>query len=418
MIHGPFVNIELLMRSTTLHLRSILFLVCFACQSIQAQDQYADFTKIIQSFYHAGSEKEFEDQWNSLVIHNKIPLVQEDSVAFLYRGEAKKVAWMGDFNGWGSNQTFKNEGERVPRTNLWILKASLPKDARLDYRILVNDNQWMVDPVNSSNQWSGVGGGSINSEVRMPDWKADSLTSHLLPEATPGKMVKDILFNSSHLGYQVTYSVYTPPDYQDQREYPVVYVTDGYEYMHERMGNLITVLDNLIYLGKIRPVVAVFLDHRDPINRSHNRRMQELPMNEKYLRFITAEFLPAVEQKFSISPMRSDRAIIGTSVGGLSAVWLAFTQPDLFGMAGIQSPAFWFKPEIYKICDQSQTLPLKVFMTTGLIHDTEEGARKLHEILEKRRCPNEFLIVNQGHSWGNWRDLTDDMLVYLFPGGN
>ena len=405
------------MRPIPFHLTTILLLVCIACQRIHAQERYADFTKTLQSFYHPGSEEELEDRWNSLVMHNRIPLIGDDSVAFLYRGEAKRVVWMGDFNGWGSSQTFKNEGERVPGSDIWILKASLPKDARLDYRILVNDNQWMVDPVNPYNQWSGVGGGSLNSEVRMPDWKKDTLTSQLLPGATPGKIVKDIIFNSRQLGYQITYSVYTPPDYQDVKEYPVVYVTDGYEYMHERMGNLVTVFDNLIYLRKIRPVVAVFLDHRDPINRSHNRRMQELPMNEKYLRFITEEFVPAVEQEFSISTMRADRAIIGTSVGGLSAVWLAFTQPGLFGMAGIQSPAFWFKPEIYKLCDQAQTLPLKVFMTTGVIHDAEEGARKFHEILEKRSCPNEFVIVNQGHSWGNWRDLSDDMLVYLFPNG-
>jgi len=382
----------------------------------RAQDRYADFTKTVQSLYTLGSEKEIEERWSSFVKNHQIPLIAEDSVAFLYRGDAKKVVWMGDFNGWGYSKKFRNEGTRIPRTDIWILKGSLPRDARVDYKILLNDNQWMVDPVNASTQWSGVGGGSVNSELRMPEWEEDSLTTQLLPGAGTGKVEKDVLFNSSSMSYQVSYSIYTPAGYESGKGYPVVYVMDGYEYMHERMGNMITVLDNLIHLGKIQPLVAVFIDHRDPINRSVNRRMQELPMNDKYLSFVSQELIPFIEGTYRISKERSHRAVIGTSIGGLSAAWFVFIRPDLFGMAGIQSPAFWFKPEIYTLCDQSETRPVKVFMTTGLIHDAEEGTLKMQEILDKKSCPNLFRAVNQEHSWGNWRDLLDDMLIYLFPG--
>lgn len=338
----------------------------------------------------------------------------EDSVAFLYRGEATSVSWIGDFNQWGYKSDFNSKGKRIPNTDIWILKASFPKDARLDYKIVINDQTWVLDPENPSYQWSGVGGGSPNSELRMPEWKEDPVTMYPIEEAKKGKLKKDLLFNSKALGYQITYSVYVPFGYDTAENFPTVYVTDGYEYMHERLGNMVTVLDNLIHLKRIKPVVAVFIDHREPINRGNNRRMQELAMNEKYLSFLTTELIPLIEKDYSVAKDASQRAILGNSMGGLSAAYFAFSRPDVFGLAGIQSPAFWFRPEIYKFCDNPENPPVKMFMTTGVIYDAEEGARKMKAILDKNTCTYQYKEVNQGHSWGNSRDLIDDILVYFF----
>ncbi len=112
------------------------------------------------------------------------------------------------------------------------------------------------------------------------------------------------------------------------------------------MGNMPVVLNNLIHLKKIKPVIAVFIDHREPAVRSNNRRMRELAMNESFLNFVTNELIPAVEHKYTISTDPAQRAIIGTSMGGLTAAYFAFSRPDVFGLAGIQSPAFWFKRAI------------------------------------------------------------------------
>jgi enterochelin esterase family protein len=56
-------------------------------------------------------------------------------------------------------------------------------------------------------------------------------------------------------------------------------------------------------------------------------------------------------------------------------------------------------------------------MTTGTINDTAEGAEKMKGLLDKNTCNYKFEEVNQGHSWGNWRDLIDDILIYFFPVG-
>ena len=130
---------------------------------------------------------------------------------------------------------------------------------------------------------------------------------------------------------------------------------------------------------------------------------------------MTDEFLPYIEKSYPISKTAAKRAVIGSSMGGLSAAYFAFSKPEIFGLAGIQSPSFWFRPEIYKVCDNPENPPVKTFMTTGKIYDAEEGALKMKGILDKNTCKYQYMEVNQSHSWGNWRDTIDDILIYFFP---
>ncbi|GCC53139.1 T9SS C-terminal target domain-containing protein [Chryseotalea sanaruensis] len=355
-----------------------------------------------------------EANYNFLTSQHKIPYVVDDSALFLFQGKANEVKWMGDFNAWGYTKSFPNTGIRIPNTDIWFLKASFPKDARLDYKIVIDNNQWILDPVNPNHQWSGVGGGSPNSELRMPDWKADDITL-MRDEVPQGKMIRDVLVNSKQLSYQLMYSVYLPPNFSSTKSYPVLYVTDGFEYLHENMGNIITTLNNLLHQKKIEPIIAVFIDHREPANRLNNRRMTELAMNENYLNFFVDEFLPIIEGNYPVSKKPEERGILGTSMGGLTAAYFSFSRPDVFGLAGIQSPAFWFKPAIYTTCDNPEKPPVKVFMTTGTVNDAQEGALKMKAILDKNTCNYQYKEVSEGHSWGNWRNLLDDILIYFYP---
>ena len=380
-----------------------LLMVCFPFGVI-AQD-YTSFQSQLHQLRDSVVFHQFQAQ-------GKLPLVVEDSVAFVYRGKAKSVAWMGDFNGWGYDQSFQNKGKNI-EGNLWVLKSKFPKDARLDYKILIDDNQWILDPANPHQQWSGVGGGSPNSELRMPLWK-EAIELQTQSNVPKGSLQTDLLFNSRILNYQITYSVYLPHGYEKMGKLPVMYVTDGYEYLHPRLGNMVTVVDNLIAEKKIKPIAIVFVDHREPVNRSNNRRMQELAMNSAYLDFFVKEFLPEIEKKYPVATDAINRGIMGTSMGGLTATYFAFTKPDVFGWVGIQSPAFWTKPQIYQLCANPANPKMKVSMTSGLINDTSKESRKMKDVLQANSCVYTYHEVNEGHSWGNWRNLIDDVLIDLF----
>ncbi|MCA6406270.1 MAG: esterase family protein, partial [Cytophagales bacterium] len=332
-----------------------------------AQD-YSAFTNTVHSLKDSVQFEVFKKK-------NTIPFVVEDSVAFIFYGKATSVAWMGDFNGWGYDKTFISTGVNVRNTSLWILKAKFPKNARLDYKIVLNSDTYILDPANPHQQWSGVGGGSPNSELRMPEWK-ESVEQHV-KQVEHGTVKSDILINSKILNYQVTYSIYLPTGFEKAGTLPVIYVTDGYEYLHPQLGNMTTVLDNLIAEKKIKPIAAVFVDHREPINRSNNRRMNELAMNSQYLDFFTNELMPEIERNFPVSKLASERGIMGTSMGGLAATYFAFTKPGVFGLVGIQSPAFWTKPQIYQLCTNQVAPSVKISMTSGVINDTSKESRKM-----------------------------------------
>jgi len=401
-------------------MRWILIFICLfltADATAQNYQRLTDRLTELTSLSKTDSQENIQKWWNALSSAGQIPLIAEDSVYFFYQGSARSVEWMGDFNGWGYDKNFLTKGKRINHTDIWILKASFPKDARLDYKIIINGTDWILDPENKFQQWSGVGGGSPNSELRMPAWKEDEiLTSR--HNNSKGTLISDVLINSKILGYQIMYTVYLPHGFSRSDKLPCIYVTDGYEYLHPKMGNMSTVLDNLIEDKKIKPVVAVFVDHRTPIDRSNNRRMQELAMSSKYLDFFISELIPGIESVYPVIGDSRHRAIMGNSMGGLAATYFAFSRPDVFGMAGIQSPAFYTRPQIYSLCSDQAHPKMKISMTSGLIHDTSTESRKMKDLLESSSCVYNYREVNEGHSWGNWRGLIDDILVDLFTQTN
>jgi enterochelin esterase family protein len=384
-------------------------LLLFGVSCLYAQE-YSSFTNTLLQLQFGDSSTR-ETVWSRLKTNNQIPLISNDSVAFLFKGKANSVAWMGDFNAWGYDKSLNVHGTRYGN-NLWILRLSFPTDARLDYKILVNGIEWLLDSNNPYQQWSGVGGGSPNSELRMPNWKEDEV--QIKHRKDGGALTEDILFFSNELGYQIMYKVYTPPHYEKHSSLPILYVTDGYEYLHPKMGNMTAVLDNLILENKIEPIIAVFVDHREPVNRSNNKRMTELTLNPKYLNFFIEELIPHAEKKLKVSGAATTRGIMGANIGGLNAAYFAFTRPDVFGISAIQSPSFYTQPQIYKICDTPESPKIKVYMSSGVMNDASPSTRKMKAIMETNACVYTYQEVNQGHSWGNWRNLIDDILTYFF----
>ena len=52
-------------------------------------------------------------------------------------------------------------------------------------------------------------------------------------------------------------------------------------------------------------------------------------------------------------------------------------------------------------------------MSTGVINDTESVARGMQKIMMEKGFNLMYQEVNEGHSWGNWKALLDDMLIFL-----
>lgn len=383
-----------------------------------------------QDKQHAGNEEmqrfrtllTYEDQnvrelkadrfWQDLQESGQIPVTSDSVAVFLYRGEAESVSWNGDFNNWSGDKSFDNAGTRIPGTDLWYLETTFPDDARLDYKITLDGSDWILDPANPHRQWSGFG---PNSELRMPEWKAEALTERL-EQAPQGTLSDYRIIDSEEMGYRIQYRVYTPAGSSDSDTLPIAYFTDGQEYAADRLGAATVMLDNLIHLGEIEPVRAVFTEPLNPDDPSENRRADEFGMNESYLRFYTEELIPEVENRYTTPGNAENRAIIGTSLGGLNATFFGFSRPDLFGHLGIQAPAFWYRPDIYSLVEQydKQSGPLTIYMSVGTIGDNIDDARKMLELFREHDLNVKYTEVPEGHSWGAWRAQMDDMLKQFF----
>ena len=358
----------------------------------------------------AQRKTEVDSLWARLIKEDQIPFKQDTVAIFLFRGEAENVSWNGDFNSWSGDNSFDNKGTKVKGTNIWMLKTSFPSDARLDYKVTI-DESWILDPVNPHYQWSGFG---PNSELRMPDWKPEPLLKRI-PEAVKGSLTDNKLIKSSNLGYNVQYQVYTPVGYENLKDMPVIYILDGQEYSDDKLGASVIMLDNLIHLNKIKPIVAVFVDPRDPDDLDSNRRTEEFGTSPEYNDFFIKELIPEIESNYKISTNRNKTALLGTSLGGLNTTYLGFTNPDVFGKLAIQAPAFWYKEkEIYGLVRNTKEADFNIYMSVGTIGDNINDAQRMKKEFDRLDLNYTYTEVNEGHSWGAWSAQMDDILIQFF----
>lgn len=393
----------------------VILLSAFACSQNESNplprgDQPLQILSEITSIQDSARRIRVADSlWSTWVESEQIPFVRDSQVVFLYRGEAETVYWNGDFNSWSNDPSFYNTGKKISGTNIWYLNAHFPSDARLDYKIVV-DGEWITDPVNPRIQWSGHG---PNSELAMPDWNPERWTQSD-PEVRKGSLSELHTIRSAELGYDVGYKVYLPADYESLKTLPVMYVTDGHEYLEPRLGAMVRVTDNMIHRKHIEPVILVFVYPVAPDDPEINRRADEFALNRAYLNFYAKELIPKIDRSYAVRTGAESRGIMGTSLGGLNATYFAFERPDLFGMAAIQSPAYWYRRQIFDLVDNFKGSKPLLFMSTGTIGDGTQDAREMLSHFRKNNNELLYLEVPEGHSWGAWRSQTDDILIHFF----
>ena len=352
--------------------------------------------------------------WTRVLAHGAMPLVFGEQGLFLWRGEARSVEWRGDFSSWSPSATAA--GRRLGTSNVWVYERQFPLDARLDYKLVIDGTTWLVDPLNPHQQ---TGGSGPNSEVRMPAWKgpANGIRREGIAR---GILSDDLTIASTELGYVVNYRVYVPAGFErsTSKNLPVLYVTDGSDYWNDEMGSLVITLDNLIASRRIVPIVAVFIDSWGRPKKVNRRQQELIPAADRscpFCEFVVRELIPVIDGAYPTWRGREGRAILGTSLGGLYATLMATRYASMFGMAGIQSPAYQPAPWVLESVGSAERLPLKTFINAGTFEpEVAENARRLRAMLESRHAVVKQFEVHQGHSWGQWRALLDDMLRFFY----
>jgi len=233
-----------------------------------------------------------------------------------------------------------------------------------------------------------------------------------LPAHATGTVSDNIRISSKPLGYDLQYRVYLPEAYDQTMQYPVLFLSDGQNYLTK--GKLDRVLDRLIRSEQINPVIAVFVDPRDLDDLETNRRQQQFLCNVDFLKFYVDELIPTIEKNYAVINTREGRTIAGVSFGGTNGACFGLFGYEYFSGIAMQSPANHPIPRMLPTWAEVPKMPLKLFLSTGTPDDNTEDNRAFHAVLREKGYDMKYIEVDEGHNWDNWRPLLDDILIYYY----
>ena len=331
---------------------------------------------------------------------HSFPYTENDTlVHFIYSAAAQSVAMAGDATGWNPDRNLTHVGG----CNFWYYSTSYEADARLDYKLVINGANWILDP---RNPFTCAGGYGPNSELRMPEYTVPPEISYYAN--LPHGAIKDTTFQSSHLGNSRQVRVYLPPGYPEGSvSYPVVLFHDGLEYLSLCNGN--NILDYLIANHLILPLIGVFVP---PVDRTEEYAGSKI---DNFTDFIIEELMPVIDSKYRTNADPSKRAMVGASNGGNIALYIGMKHPEIFGKIAAQSSnilatissTFATGPKLnlaLYIDIGSYDIPVLIPMVNGF-----------KDILQAKDYTFQYREWHEGHSWGNWKGHLKLPLMQFFP---
>jgi enterochelin esterase-like enzyme len=149
---------------------------------------------------------------------------------------------------------------------------------------------------------------------------------------------------SPQLGNRRPITVYLPPGYTHDHEHPLLLAHDGRE-----MGawKLADALAQHHAAGFITPVVAAIPANHDRFHEYGTAGQLNVDglgaRAAEFQAFVTDTLLARLRKRYQVARRPAQVAVMGASLGGLSAFDLAWRRPDLFGVAGLFSGSFWWR---------------------------------------------------------------------------
>lgn len=164
----------------------------------------------------------------------------------------------------------------------------------------------------------------------------------------PQVTVQQVSVRSSFLNREVQLTVVLPPDYR-HKPYPVLWLNDGQDM--EPMG-VADILASAMATETIPHIITVGI-------HANEDRLQEYGSSASadykqrgakagiYAEFFINELIPFIRNTYSVSRDRKKNAIAGWSMGGLSAIDIAWNHPEAFTRVGVFSGSLWWRMKAY-----------------------------------------------------------------------
>jgi predicted alpha/beta superfamily hydrolase len=207
--------------------------------------------------------------------------------------------------------------------------------------------------------------------------------------------------------------VYLPPGYEKSTgsRYPVLYMQDGQNVFNRETAfagvdwGADEAAEILIRGRFIQEIIIVAVSNTPARESEYTHIPDEDKAGGKldnYARFLIDELKPFIDEHYRTKA--EDTGIIGSSLGGLSAFYLGWSYPHVFGIVGALSPSFWWADRdiIRRVeKDRRKRGPEKIYLDMGSCEGVEEDDhRDISEaVLETREM---FItLLKKGYIYGH-----------------
>lgn len=192
----------------------------------------------------------------------------------------------------------------------------------------------------------------LAGEAQRIEWDVLGFRANLQPEVTRTGHIVEHELHSPELEDEVKLLVYLPPQYftDPDTRFPVVYLHDGHNVFDRATSSygFDWQADETAeqFAREGHPVILVGLWTRTEKRLDYyipfpSRMNGFQPQGLNYLETIFQTVKPWVEGQFRVSQNREQIALCGSSLGGIISLYGAFRHPEMFGTAGVMSPALW-----------------------------------------------------------------------------
>lgn len=305
-------------------------------------------------------------------------------------------------------------GERSFRRTVdgeWVVALPPPSVDRFEYRVEVTRGHRVVtvlDPTNPDVVDTPSGHRSV---WRAPGYRPPEWT---VADVAPGRYEPISVRSWSAVAEDVT--VWSPAGLAAADPAGLLLVLDGPDY--DRYASLTRLCAHLIAWGKVPPVRLALL--------TPSRREESYAASHAFLRALTGPVLEELEARYAGSRRI---AVLGASLGGLTAVLAALTDPRIGGVVA-QSGSF-FHPatdigerrfrhfdriaaHVQAIHEMPRTrVPLVVGMTCGELEENAPNNRRMASSLRRSGHRVVHREVRDLHTFTGWRDGLEPVLTHV-----
>jgi predicted alpha/beta superfamily hydrolase len=211
--------------------------------------------------------------------------------------------------------------------------------------------------------------------------------------------------------------IYLPPSYeQTSRDYPVLFAHDGQNLFDEDSSfsgewQADETLEQLAHDEGLEAIVVA-------VANSGSKRMTEYSpftgTGEAYVDYLVDEVRPFVADAFRIAREPARTGVLGSSAGGTISLYAIASRPDVFGLAGVLSPAFWWLGDAMFDYLRGRDVTGRIYMDIG---DRERGVDnmlRMVEVLESRSVELHHAVEPGGeHNEAAWARRLPDALRFL-----